>query len=55
MKATLSRTSGLADRARQLGEIMDSMMKGNGNELPQTTAKPKTRRAKKASAADERE
>lgn len=55
VKATLSSTSGLADRARQLGEIMDNMIAGNGNQQPHATAKPKTRRAKKASAADERE
>ena len=30
VKATLTSTSGLADRARQLGEIMDSMVGGNG-------------------------
>jgi methyl-accepting chemotaxis protein len=51
VKATLTSTSGLADRARQLGEIMDSMMGGNGN---QETGKPKTRRTKKTVAADER-
>ena len=47
MKATLTSTSGLADRARQLGEIMDSMVGGNGHE------KPKRIRTKKL-AADER-
>src|SRR5689334_21576977 len=51
VKATLTSTSGLAARARQLGEIMDSMMGGNGN--PQVTAKPRSRRAKKPDA-DER-
>src|SRR5262249_19745690 len=30
VKATLRSTSGLADRARQLGEIMDGMIGGNG-------------------------
>jgi methyl-accepting chemotaxis protein len=44
VKATLTRTSGLADRARELGEIMDSMIGGNGTE------KPKRRRAKKVAA-----
>jgi hypothetical protein len=34
----------LADRARELGEIMDSMIGGNGTE------KPKRRRAKKVAA-----
>jgi methyl-accepting chemotaxis protein len=48
VKATLTSTSGLADRARQLGEIMDGMVSGNGN------SKPKRRRTKKP-AADEQE
>jgi methyl-accepting chemotaxis protein len=48
VKATLITTSGLADRARQLGEIMDGMVGGNGNE------KAKRRRARKP-AADEGE
>jgi hypothetical protein len=43
----LTSTSGLADRARQLGEIMDSMIGGNGAE------KPKRKRTRKP-AADER-
>ena len=47
VKATLNSTSGLADRARELGEIMDSMIGGNGHE------KPKRSRTKKL-AADER-
>jgi hypothetical protein len=46
VKATLTSTSGLADRARQLGEIMDGMVGGNG--------KAKSRRARKP-AADEGE
>jgi 2-keto-4-pentenoate hydratase len=51
VKATLTSTSGLADRARQLGEIMDSMVGGNGN---QDSVKTKRRRARKP-AADEHE
>lgn len=51
VKATLTSTSGLADRARQLGEIMDSMVGGNGN---QDAVKTKRRRARKP-AADEHE
>ena len=47
VKATLTSTSGLADRARQLGEIMDSMVGANGNQEP---AKPKTRRTRKSAA-----
>jgi methyl-accepting chemotaxis protein len=47
VRATLTSTSGLADRARQLGEIMDSMIGGNGAE------KPKRKRARKP-AAEER-
>jgi methyl-accepting chemotaxis protein len=47
VKTTLTRTSGLAERARELGEIMDSMIGANGT---QTT---KRRRTKKP-AADER-
>jgi methyl-accepting chemotaxis protein len=47
VKATLTSTSGLADRARELGEIMDSMVTGNGHE------KPKRQRTRKL-AADER-
>src|SRR6185369_9686641 len=50
VKATLLSTSGLADRARQLGEIMDNMMGGNGNQEP---PKPKSRRAKKPAAQNE--
>jgi methyl-accepting chemotaxis protein len=46
VKATLTSTSGLADRARELGEIMDGMVGGNG--------KAKSRRARKP-AADEGE
>jgi methyl-accepting chemotaxis protein len=46
VQATLTSTSGLADRARELGEIMDSIV-GNGN------PKPKRRRTRKP-AADER-
>jgi len=46
VQATLTSTSGLADRARELGEIMDSIV-GNGNQ------KPKRRRTRKP-AADER-
>jgi len=47
MKATLNSTSGLSDSARELGEIMDSMIGGgNGYE------KPKRSRTKKL-AADE--
>jgi methyl-accepting chemotaxis protein len=46
VRATLTSTSGLADRARELGEIMDSIM-GNGNQ------KPKRRHTRKP-AADER-
>jgi len=44
VKATLTTTSGLADRARQLGEIMDGMIGSNGNQ------KPKRRRTKKVTA-----
>ena len=47
VKATLTTTSGLADRARELGEIMDGMIGANGTE------KTKRRRTKKP-AADER-
>jgi len=47
VKATLTSTSGLADRARELGEIMDGIVGGNGHE------KPKRSRTKKL-AADER-
>src|SRR4029079_11624678 len=47
VKATLTSTTGLADRARELGEIMDGMVTGNGHE------QPKRRRTKKP-AADER-
>ena len=46
VKATLTSTSGLADRARRLGEITDSMIGGNGAE------KPKRKRTRKP-AADE--
>jgi hypothetical protein len=53
VKATLTSTSGLADRARQLGEIMDNMIGGNGNQEP-AAPKPKSRRVKKPSDADER-
>jgi hypothetical protein len=49
-KATLTSTSGLADRARQLGEIMDGIVGANGNQDPHTTAKPRSRRAKKITA-----
>ena len=48
VKATLTRTSGLADRARQLGEIMDNMVAGNGNQQPQAPAKPKRKRPGKS-------
>jgi len=44
VKATLTSTSGLADRARQLGDIMDGMIGGNGAE------KPKRKRARRPSA-----
>src|SRR6185436_14243243 len=46
VKATLISTSGLADRARQLGEIMDGMVSGNGTE------KAKRRRARKPAAEE---
>jgi methyl-accepting chemotaxis protein len=46
VKATLTSTSGLADRARQLGEIMDGMVSGNGTE------KAKRRRARKPAAEE---
>jgi methyl-accepting chemotaxis protein len=49
VKATLTSTTGLADRARQLGEIMDSMVGGNGTE---NSSKTKRRRTRKP-AADE--
>ena len=52
VKATLTTTSGLANQARELGAIMDSMVGGklaaNGNEI----GKAKGRRTKKP-AADE--
>jgi len=53
VKATLTSTTGLADRARQLGEIMDGMIGGNGNQESHQAAKPKARRTKKPTA-DER-
>jgi hypothetical protein len=49
VKATLTSTSGLADHARQLGEIMDSMVAGNGNQASQATGTTKRRRARKSS------
>jgi methyl-accepting chemotaxis protein len=51
VRQTLTSTSGLADRARQLGEIMDSMVAGNGS---QDAVKTKRRRAR-TPAADEGE
>jgi methyl-accepting chemotaxis protein len=50
VKATLTTTSGLADRARQLGEIMDTIITGNGNQQSQPANKPKRRRASKSAA-----
>jgi hypothetical protein len=47
VKATLTSTTGLADRARELGEIMDTMVVGNGNHESQP-AKTRRRRASKA-------
>jgi methyl-accepting chemotaxis protein len=49
VKATLTSTSGLAKRAHELGEIMDSMVRGNvaanGNATGKTkAAKPKRTR-----------
>jgi hypothetical protein len=44
----LTSTSGLADRARQLGEIMDGLVVTNGNQESQATNKTKRRRAKKS-------
>ncbi len=41
VKETLTSTSGLVERARQLGEIMDSMAGGNG------ALQPKRKRSKK--------
>jgi hypothetical protein len=48
VKATLTSTTGLADRARQLGEIMDGIVVSNGNQQSQATDKTKRRRAKKS-------
>ncbi|HEU4766221.1 MAG TPA: hypothetical protein VFS77_02575, partial [Pyrinomonadaceae bacterium] len=47
VKATLTNTSGLSDRARQLGEIMDTMVGGNGSEPSQASSKTKRRRSRK--------
>ena len=54
VRATLISTSGLADRARQLGEIMDSMISGNGNQKSQPADKPKRKRASKAAAGTDK-
>ena len=54
LKATLISTSGLADRARQLGEITDSLISGNGNQKSQPADKPKRKRASKAAAGTDK-
>jgi hypothetical protein len=53
VKATLTSTSGLANQARELGEIMDSMVSGNFAANGNQTGTTKRRRTKKP-AADER-
>jgi methyl-accepting chemotaxis protein len=52
VKATLTSTSGLANQARELGEIMDSMVSGNFATNGNQTGTTKRRRTKKP-AADE--
>jgi methyl-accepting chemotaxis protein len=53
VKETLTRTSGLADRARELGEIMDSMAgRSNGSESQPLVPTKRKRPSKAAAATD---
>ena len=54
VKETLLSTSGLADRARQLGDIMDSMVAGNGARQSPTASKPKRKRPGKSAPETDR-